>query len=165
MNTEPIEQHNGVRAQQNNGMIEDVTENGIVAVDTEMHTSDANLSNETDGPITIDEHQPNVAPVSALEQLANQPDEISKHQDMTGDVKEMDMIAFKVFTPNFQQSSYIIGLVEAIVGRTTPDRQDYDLVLQIMGKNLMDFLLHVCLHSVICNVLLLFSHFSWSHSC
>lgn len=136
MYTEPFEQHNGVSTSQNDEMIDastvrhakvSVTENGA-ALD------DVIALNGKDDSTTADE-QSNKAPESALEQLANQPEAISKYTDMTNDVKEMDIIAFKVFTPNFEQSNYIIGLVESIVGRTAPDQQDYDLVLQIMGKN------------------------------
>lgn len=72
---------------------------------------------------------------SALEILAKNVDEIGKYKDMNNDAKEMEMIAFKVFTPSFEKSDYVIGLVESIIGKSTPDQKDYDLVLQIMGKN------------------------------
>lgn len=135
--TQPIAQENGISANQSETTInaanaEHVTENGS-APNTQSSEVDANDKIE---PIAVDD-QPNTAPESALEQLANQPEAISKYNDMANDAKEMDMIAFKVFTPNFEQSNYVIALVEEIIGRTTADQQDYDLVLQIMGKSLI----------------------------
>lgn len=73
-------------------------------------------------------------PESALEQLAKNLETIGKYKDIDNDVKEMDMIAFKIFTPNFEKSDYVIGLVESIIGRNAPEQQDFDLMLQIMGK-------------------------------
>lgn len=69
-----------------------------------------------------------------LEQLAKNIETLDKYKDMKNVVKQMDMIAFKVFTPNFEKSDYVIGLVESIVGETTSNPQDYDLILQIMGN-------------------------------
>lgn len=86
--------------------------------------------NEVDIKSTANE----IEPKSALEQLAQNIDEIEKYKDMNNDAKEMDMIAFKVFTPSFEMSDYVIGLVEKIIGEMSSDQQDYDLVLQIMGK-------------------------------
>lgn len=132
---QPITEQHGISTNQSKTIADDaediVTENGSAT--NAQSSSEAEVLNEKDDPIAV--HNPsNNVPESALEQLANQPDTIEKYNDMTNDVKEMDMIAFKVFTPNFEQSNYIIGLVETIVGRTTADQQDYDLVLQIMGK-------------------------------
>lgn len=76
-------------------------------------------------------------PESALEQLAKNLETIGKYKDIDNDVKEMDMIAFKIFTPNFEKSEYVIGLVESIIGRNAPEQQDYDLMLQIMGKQII----------------------------
>lgn len=73
-------------------------------------------------------------PKSALENLAKDLDTTGKYKDMNNDVKETDMIAFKVFTPSFEKSDYVIGLVESIIGKERPDQQDYDLALSIMGK-------------------------------
>lgn len=73
-------------------------------------------------------------PESALEQLAKNLETIGKYKNIDNDVKEMDMIAFKIFTPNFEKSDYVIGLVESIIGRNAPEQHDFDLMLQIMGK-------------------------------
>lgn len=73
---------------------------------------------------------------SALENLAKNIDEIGKHKDMNNDVTEMNMIAFKVFTPTFEKSDYIIGLVESVIGKNTSEQRDYELVLQIMGMKI-----------------------------
>lgn len=139
---QPNEQQNGASENQTQTSTTEVssipvTENGSA---TNTQSSEVDVVNEKDEPI-IPETKPDAVPESALEQLANQPETISKYNDMTNDVKEMDMIAFKVFTPSFEQSNYVIGLVEEIIGRTTVDQQDYDLVLQIMGENtiLLDF--------------------------
>lgn len=141
MYSQPIEQPSGDSASQNGQMtdasIGSMAENGTAAADA-VHCTETDEANGKAEPISIDD-QSNKAPESALEQLANQPEAISKYTDMTNDVKEMDMIAFKVFTPNFEQSDYVIGLVEAIVGRTSPNQQDYDLVLQIMGTKFFFF--------------------------
>lgn len=72
---------------------------------------------------------------TALENLAKNLETIGKYKDMQNDVKEMDMIAFKVFTPDFVKSNYVIGLVEAVIGKNAPEQQDYDLTLLIMGKS------------------------------
>lgn len=138
--TQPIAQQNGTHADQSEKTIDtSTTENAstsktVNGPETRAESSETDVLNEKDEPIPVDD-QPKTAPESALEQLANQPEAISRYQDMTNDVKEMDMIAFKVFTPTFEQSNYVIGLVEEIVGRATADQQDYDLVLQIMGKS------------------------------
>lgn len=140
MYTQPIAEENVISANQGETTITALTADDakvIVTTNgsaTNVRTSETDALNGKVEPITVDDQSNNV-PESALEQLANQPEAISKYNDMTNDVKEMDMIAFKVFTPNFEQSNYIIGLVEEIVGRTTTDQQDYDLVLQIMGKS------------------------------
>lgn len=140
LNTQPIAQQNGISANQSgettiNAVIVEhasisMTENASSA-NTQL--SEAGVPNGKDEPIPVD-GQSTAVPESALQQLANQPEAISKYNDMTNDVKVMDMIAFKVFTPNFEQSSYVIGLVEEIIGRTTTEQQDYDLVIQIMGE-------------------------------
>lgn len=147
---QPNAQQNGISAIQTQTSTTDdssisMAENGPA---TNTQSSEVDTMNGKDEPIPPDtKSAPDAVPElameqlanqpSALEQLANQPETINKYNDMTNDVKEMDMIAFKVFTPNFEQSNYVIGLVEEIVGRTTPDQQDYDLVLQIMGKNII----------------------------
>lgn len=77
----------------------------------------------------------NGASESALEKLAKNAEEIQKFKDMNNDVNEMDMIAFKVFTPSYEISDYAIGLVEKIIGNESHNKQDYDLVLQIMGNS------------------------------
>lgn len=142
MYTQPIAEENVISANQGETTITALTADDakvIVTTNgsaTNVRTSETDVLNGKVEPITVDDQSNNV-PESALEQLANQPEAISKYNDMTNDVKEMDMIAFKVFTPNFEQSNYIIGLVEEIVGRTTTDQQDYDLVLQIMGKSII----------------------------
>lgn len=142
MYTQPIAEENVISANQGETTITALTADDakvIVTTNgsaTNVRTSETDALNGKVEPITVDDQSNNV-PESALEQLANQPEAISKYNDMTNDVKEMDMIAFKVFTPNFEQSNYIIGLVEEIVGRTTTDQQDYDLVLQIMGKSII----------------------------
>ena len=84
-----------------------------------------------------DDNDGNSPPESALEQLAKNLEATGKYRDMQNDVKEMDMIAFKVFTPSFEMSDYVIGLVESVIGKTTPEQQDFDLMLQIMGKRMM----------------------------
>lgn len=83
----------------------------------------------------VDEDNPSLEkPESALEQLAKNLETIGKYKNIDNDVKEMDMIAFKIFTPNFEKSDYVIGLVESIIGRNAPEQHDFDLMLQIMGK-------------------------------
>lgn len=72
----------------------------------------------------------------ALEQLAKNLETMGKYRDLDNDIKEMDMLAFKVFTPSFQKSDYVIGLVETIIGKDNVEQQDYDLALQIMGKRI-----------------------------
>lgn len=160
---QPNEQQNGASANQMQTSTTEVssisvTENGSA---TNTQSSEVDVVNEKDEP-NIPETKPDAVPESALEQLANQPETISKYNDMTNDVKEMDMIAFKVFTPSFEQSNYVIGLVEEIIGRTTADQQDYDLVLQIMGENtiLLDFFFYM-LVGIHWNITLLFIY-SWS---
>lgn len=86
----------------------------------EQHTDDIDMSVEK--------------PKSALENLAMDLETTGKYKDMNNDAKETDMIAFKVFTPSFEKSDYVIGLVESIIGKERPDQQDYDLALSIMGK-------------------------------
>lgn len=71
---------------------------------------------------------------SALETLARDLEASGKYKVMQNDAKETDMIAFKVFTPNFEKSEYVIGLLETIIGKNTPEQQDYDLGLLIMGN-------------------------------
>lgn len=133
---QPNEQQNGASENQTQTSTTEVSSIPVTqnASATNTQSSEVDVVNEKDEPI-IPETKPDAVPESALEQLANQPETISKYNDMTNDVKEMDMIAFKVFTPSFEQSNYVIGLVEEIIGRTTADQQDYDLVLQIMGEN------------------------------
>lgn len=72
---------------------------------------------------------------TALENLAKNLEKNGKYKDLGSEVTETDMIAFKVLTPDFVKSDYVIGLVEAIIGKTTPEREDYDLSFMIMGKN------------------------------
>lgn len=71
---------------------------------------------------------------SALEILARDLEASGMYKVMQNDAKEMDMIAFKVFTPNFEKSEYVIALIESIIGKNTPEQQDYDLTLLIMGE-------------------------------
>lgn len=73
---------------------------------------------------------------SALEQLANNLEATGKYRTMTDEVKENDMIAFKVLTPDFQQSGYIIALVEAITKQENAGTKqtDCNFTLLIMGK-------------------------------
>lgn len=68
---------------------------------------------------------------SALERLARNLEAIGKYRALDNDVKEFEMVAFKVFAPTFQMSNYVIGMVEAI-NRKTAD--DFDLTMLIMGK-------------------------------
>lgn len=72
----------------------------------------------------------------ALETLAKNLEQMGKFKVMQNDIKETDMIAFKIFTPNFEKSEYVIGLIESIIGKNTPEQQDYDLALLIMGKHM-----------------------------
>lgn len=132
MNERLIEVQNGVSTTIDSSIAEHAKVS-VCEIGQAMEPPEAAL-NGKDELIKIDD-QPIKAPESALEQLAKQPEVIANFKDMTSDVKEMDMIAFKVFTPNFEQSDYIIGLVETIIGRNTSDQQDYDLVLQIMGRH------------------------------
>lgn len=69
---------------------------------------------------------------SALEKLAKNLEAIGKYRALDNDVKEFDMVAFKVFAPTFQMSNYVIGMVEGI-NRMAGD--DFDLTLLIMGKS------------------------------
>lgn len=71
----------------------------------------------------------------ALEKLAKELEASGMYKVMQNDVKEADMIAFKVFTPNFEKSAYVIGLIESIIGKNTSEQQDYDFTLLIMGIN------------------------------
>lgn len=99
---------------------------------TECHTSteiiQLNGSAVEDKGASSEKQQP------ALEHLAQNLETIGKYKDMENNVKEMDMIAFKVFMPNFEKSDYVIGLVESIIGRQSSDQNDYDLTFLIMGK-------------------------------
>lgn len=70
---------------------------------------------------------------SALENLAKNLDSTGGYKNLMGEAKANDIIAFKVFKPNFEKSDYIIGLVETINRRDNPD--DYDLILTIMAGN------------------------------
>lgn len=69
---------------------------------------------------------------SALEHLAKNIDAIGKYRELKEDVKINDMIAFKVMSPSFQPSEYIIGLVENFTGELS--NMTFELSLLIMGK-------------------------------
>lgn len=84
---------------------------------------------------------PFVKQETALENLAKNLEKNGKYKDMPSDVKEMDMIAFKVLMPDFVKSDYAIGIIQAIIGKTTPEKEDYDLSVLIMGKNRIFFVL------------------------
>lgn len=73
-------------------------------------------------------------PESALEQLAKNLETIGKYKELIEEAKPNDIIAFKVFTPNFDKSEYVIGMVESINARNNPN--DYDLILSIMAGSL-----------------------------
>lgn len=73
----------------------------------------------------------------ALESLAADLEKIATFNDLNNDVNEMDMIAFKVFTPTFEKSDFVIGLVESVIGKERDDQKDYDLSLIIMGKHIL----------------------------
>lgn len=82
----------------------------------------------------ITNHQEEITdaePESALEQLAKNLETAGKYKELIEEAKPNDIIAFKVFTPNFEKSDYIIGLVESINTRNNPN--DYDLILSIMA--------------------------------
>lgn len=70
-------------------------------------------------------------PESALEQLAKNLETTGKYKELIEEAKPNDIIAFKVFTPNFEKSGYVIGLVESINTRNNPN--DYDIILSIMA--------------------------------
>lgn len=70
----------------------------------------------------------------ALELLAKNLETSGNYKDMHNDMKEFDMIAFRVLTKECEKSDYVIGLVECIIGKMTDEQQDYELELQIMGK-------------------------------
>lgn len=72
---------------------------------------------------------------SALELLAKNLDATGKYRLLTDEVKENDMIAFRVLTPDFETSDYIIGLIEKINKTTNAANQiDWDFTLLIMGE-------------------------------
>lgn len=82
----------------------------------------------------ITNHQEEITvaePESALEQLAKNLETVGKYKELIEEAKPNDIIAFKVFTPNFEKSGYVIGLVESINIRNDPN--DYDLILSIMA--------------------------------
>lgn len=68
---------------------------------------------------------------TALEQLAKNLETVGKYRTLDNDIKDYDMIAFKVFKPTFEMSNYVIAMVEEI---NRNEGTDYDLVLLIMGK-------------------------------
>lgn len=112
--------------------------NGVEA-EAQNEVSDVTLKSPEVQPINgnEDDNDGNSPPESALEQLAKNLEATGKYRDMQNDANEMDMVAFKVFTPNFEMSDYVIGLVESIIGKTAAEQQDFDLTLQIMGKRMM----------------------------
>lgn len=95
----------------------------------------------TNGKSAENEDLPLEVQESALEKLAKNLETTGKYKELLNDVNEMDMIAFKVFTPSFEMSDYIIGLVESVIGKTAPEQQDFDLMLQIMGKRKKTYLI------------------------
>lgn len=68
---------------------------------------------------------------TALEQLARNLETVGKYRTLDDDVKEYEMIAFKVFKPTFELSNNVIAMVEEI---NRNEGGDFDLVLLIMGK-------------------------------
>lgn len=108
----------------------EIVENGSTIVVPSAPSNDHDPKNTNDEDMETSSEKP----LSALEILAKDLESIGKYKDMNNEVKETDMIAFKVFTPSFEKSPYIIGLVESIIGRESPDQQDYDFALTIMGK-------------------------------
>lgn len=56
------------------------------------------------------------------------------HQPLGSDVKATDLIAFKVFTPEFTASGYVIGMVDHVERRNSNNADDFDLSLSILGK-------------------------------
>lgn len=120
-------------------------ETKLIAVPIEEIQKDKNIENGTESCVSTEIIQLNGHEVEdkgassekqqpALEHLAQNLETIGKYKDMENNVKEMDMIAFKVFTPNYEKSDYVIGLVESIIGRHSFDQNDYDLTFLIMGK-------------------------------
>lgn len=68
---------------------------------------------------------------SALEHLAKNLETTGKYRELTEEAKPNDIIAFKVFMPDFQKSDYVIGLVESVNKRDKPN--DYDIIFTIMA--------------------------------
>ncbi|XP_031634945.1 uncharacterized protein LOC116348174 isoform X2 [Contarinia nasturtii] len=114
--------------------IKDVTNMNSETPRMDVETTKTNTSSKSIDVVQINgddaeiKNAPNEKEEPALEHLAKHLETIGKYREIDNDIKEMDMIAFKVFTPNFQKSDYIIGLVESII--------EHDLILQIMaGSN------------------------------
>lgn len=102
---------------------------------------DAKINNKTEEnqiiekQVIIEEIESNAASLepkeTALEQLAKNLETVGKYRTLDNDIKEYDMIAFKVFKPTFEMSNYVIAMVEEI---SRNEGADFDLVLLIMGK-------------------------------
>lgn len=74
----------------------------------------------------------------ALEILARNLDISDKCKELLGEAQQNDIIAFKVFTPDFQMSNqHVIGLVDSVIKRDSAVNRtdDYDLILTIMAGN------------------------------
>lgn len=75
---------------------------------------------------------------SALEKLAENTEQMDtfKLLEKTDEIKEKDIIGFKVFTmPMFAKSGYVIGLIEQVDSTGGPGNTE--LTMEILGNNLI----------------------------
>lgn len=99
----------------------------------------------TDLAQTTDENDSTVASngkkESALENLAKNLESIGKYKELTcghsDNVKQNDIIAFKVLGTDLKMTDYIIAMVEDVEKKRgdNVDQMDYDLILLIMGND------------------------------
>lgn len=72
---------------------------------------------------------------SALEKLAKNLEKDGKFHTLDTNVKIDDFIAFRILSPEFSLSDYVIGLIEQLHGDI--EARNYQLTLQIMGKSFL----------------------------
>lgn len=95
---------------------------------------------------SVSNNESTTAP-SALEELSKNTETMEKLESIGANslLKTADIIAYKVFTPSFEKSGYIIAIIEEI---HIPDGEtletvgmNYDLTVDILGKRNGRFLM------------------------
>lgn len=110
---------------------------GIIATEkiNSIEVIDQPTSSDVQNFLVLKQEQmPEPKTPSALEQLAKNLDEMSNYKILLNIVNPNDIIAFKVFTPSFELSEYIIGMVESFEKTNAINEGDFELTLLIMGK-------------------------------